>query len=127
MIPSEALDRVIEKETFAEILACLTPEELAVAALRLEGLSNAGIGTLLGMSRQAVRKRLIKAQMRIIYTRPELAPALRGRCTSNGPVAPPATLPLEHGWLCDPGQAVAQVHDDDVQGIIPQPAGESKQ
>jgi len=120
MIPSEALDRVVERETFAEILACLTPQELAVAALRLEGLSDAEIGILLGTSRQAVRQRLAKAQMRIIYTRPELAPALRGRCPSNGPVTPPATLPLEHGWLCDPWQALVRALDDDGDGSRPE-------
>lgn len=119
MISSEALDRVVERETFAEILVCLTPQELAVAALRLEGLSDAEIGTLLGMSRQAVRQRLAKAQLRIIYTRPELAPALRGRCPSNGTAAPPATLPLEHGWLCDPWQAGANARDD-AQGSRPE-------
>lgn len=116
MSPSGALERVIERETFAEILACLTPEELAVAALRLEGLSDAEIGALLGTSRQAVRQRLTKAQARIAYTRPDLAPALRGRCLSNGEAVPATTRlleprPLEHGWLCDPWSAPAKAGD----------------
>ncbi len=104
MVPCDALDRVIEKETFAEILACLTAEELLAAALRMEGLSDPQIGALLGMSRQAVRQRLLKAQVRIVHTRPDLAPALRGRCISHTEAQPTATPPLEHGWLCDPWQ-----------------------
>lgn len=102
MLPREALNRVIEKEIFAEILNCLTAEELLAAALRLEGLSDTQIGALLGLSRQAARQRLQKAQMRIIRTRPDLAPALRGRCPSNTEAEPTPTRPLEHGWLCDP-------------------------
>lgn len=102
MIPCEALERVIEKETFAEILDCLTAEELLAAALRMEGLSDPQIGTLLGMSRQAVRQRLRKAQVRIIHTKPDLAPALRGRCISQTEAQTTPTPPLEHGWLCDP-------------------------
>jgi hypothetical protein len=104
MIVCDALARVIEKETFAEILACLSAEELLVAALRMEGLSDPQIASLLGMSRQAVRQRLRKAQMRIMRTKPDLAPPLLGRCLSNAEALPTATptLPLEHGWLCDP-------------------------
>lgn len=104
MVPREALNRVIEKETFAEILACLTAEELIAAALRMEGLSDTQIGALLGLSRQAARQRLRKAQLRIIRTKPDLAPALRGRCLINSEAQPSPTLPLEHGWLCDPWQ-----------------------
>ena len=102
MIPYDALERVIEKETFAEILACLSAEELLAAALRMEGLADPQIGALLGMSRQAVRQRLRKAQARIIRTKPELAPALRGRCISHAEPQPTPTPPLEHGWVCDP-------------------------
>jgi DNA-directed RNA polymerase specialized sigma24 family protein len=102
MIPRDALDRVIEKETFAEILDCLSPEELLAAALRMEGLSDTQIGSLLGISRQAARKRLQKARMRIIRTRSDLAPALRGRCLANAEAQATPTPPLEHGWLCDP-------------------------
>jgi DNA-directed RNA polymerase specialized sigma24 family protein len=104
MIPCDALERVIEKETFAEILACLTAEELLTAALRLEGLSDTQIGALLGLSRQAARQRLRKAQLRIMRTKPDLAPALRGRCVSQTEAQPTPTPPLEHGWLCDPWQ-----------------------
>ena len=102
MILYDALERVIEKEVFAEILACLTAEELLAAVLRMEGLSDPQIGALLGTSRQAVRQRLLKAQARIIRTKPELAPAVRGRCISHTEPQPTPTPPLEHGWLCDP-------------------------
>jgi DNA-directed RNA polymerase specialized sigma24 family protein len=104
MLPREALNRVIEKETFAEILECLTAEELLAAVLRMEGLSDTQIGALLGLSRQAARQRLNKAQTRIIRTRPDLAPALRGRRLANSETEPTPTLPLEHGWLLDPWQ-----------------------
>lgn len=102
MIPPGVLDRVVEKETFAEILACLTRGELVTAALRLEGLSDTEIGALLGISRQAARQRLLKAKRRIIHTRPDLAPALRCRRIRNNQAEPTLTLPLEHGWLLDP-------------------------
>lgn len=119
MIPPDALDRVIEKETFAEILACLTPAELLTAALRLEGLSDAEIGALLGISRQAVRQRLVKAQARIIHTKPALAPALRGRHLSNNQAGPTPTLPLEHGWLCDPRHTCPRPGPLESASIIP--------
>jgi hypothetical protein len=34
------VDRLIEQDTFAEMLALLEPEELLIACLRLEDLSN---------------------------------------------------------------------------------------
>lgn len=99
MILPDALERVIEKETFAEILACLTPTELLMATLRLEGLSDAEIGGLLGISRQAVRQRLVRAQARIIHTKPTLAPSLRGRRLSNGKAKSRPTPAFEQSRL----------------------------
>ena len=99
MIVPDPRDRFVEKETFAEILACLTPIELLAAALRLEGLSDAKIGALLGMSRQGVRKRLRRAQARIIHTRPDLAPALLGRHRPTNKPKSGQAPPPENGWL----------------------------
>ena len=97
MISPHPLDRLIEQETFAEIVAMLTPKELVVAALRLEGLSDTQIGTLLGSSPSAVRQRLAQAQMRIVRERPELAVVLEERQHSHS--FDDEALPLELGWL----------------------------
>jgi DNA-binding NarL/FixJ family response regulator len=97
MISPHPLDRLIEQETFAEIVAMLTPKELVVAALRLEGLSDTQIGALLGSSPSAVRQRLAHAQMRIVRERPELAVVLEERQHSNS--FDDEALPLEWGWL----------------------------
>ena len=61
----------------------LEPEELVVAALRLEGLSDAQIGELLGVSRAAVSRRMERGREQP-----------RQRSPRN------ETPPLEHGWLC---------------------------
>jgi len=100
MFSPHPLDRLVQQDTFGELLALLEPEELLVAALRLEGLSDAQIGDLLGVSRAAVSRRMERASERIVQALPELASVLRGR--EQPRQRPPCndTLPLEHGWLC---------------------------
>lgn len=100
MISPDPLDRLVEQNTFAEMLALLQPEELVVAGLRLEGLTDAQIGALLGIERSAVCWRMERARLRIMEALPELAVFLRDRQhPSHQPVrhCPP---PLERGWLC---------------------------
>lgn len=112
MIPSPALDRLVEQDTFAELLALLEPVELVIAALRLEGLSDDQIATLLGTTRQTVVRRMERAQARIVAALPELGPLLRGRRPSSLARRRPASPPLARGWICDWGQPDA----DDVLG-----------
>jgi hypothetical protein len=93
------LNRIVERETFAEIVALLRPEELIVAALRLEGLTDGQIGRLLGLTRAAVSYRMQQAQERIAAEAPELAPAVAGRRLPCSRPASAETAPLEQGWL----------------------------
>ncbi|MGQ9599768.1 MAG: helix-turn-helix domain-containing protein [Anaerolineae bacterium] len=94
------LDRLVQQDTFQEIIALLEPEELVVAALRLEGLSDAQIGALLDITREAVGLRLRRACQRIIQLKPDLAPLLRGRRQSRLRPLVDSAPPLERGWLC---------------------------
>jgi DNA-binding CsgD family transcriptional regulator len=100
MIVPHALDRLIERESFAEIVTLLQPEELLVAVLRLEGLSDVQIGRLLGITRAGVSFRLKQARERISAEAPDLAPLLRGREQPPGKQVRLDPPPLEHGWLC---------------------------
>jgi hypothetical protein len=96
VISPHLADRLIEQDTFAEMLALLEPEELSIACLRLEGLSDEQIASLLDISRGTVRCRMEQARQRIVETMPELASVLRGRRH------PPrcGRRPLERGWIC---------------------------
>lgn len=96
MISPHPLDRLVEQDTFAEMLALLEPEELVIAALRLEDLSDDQIAALLDIERAAVRRRMEHACRRIAEALPELAPVLRDRH-----YRPACDLrPLNRGWLC---------------------------
>ena len=90
------LDRLIEQDTFAEMIALLEPEELIIAFLRLEGLSDDQIAALLDVDRATVHRRTDQACQRIVEELPELAPLLRDRRH------PPqhCRRPLERGWIC---------------------------
>ncbi|MFN2183886.1 MAG: hypothetical protein ACK2UU_07835 [Anaerolineae bacterium] len=96
MISSHPLDRLVEQDTFAEVLALLEPEELVIAALRLEDLTDDQIALLLDIDRANVRRRMEQACRRIAEALPELAPVLRDRR-----YRPACDLrPLNRGWLC---------------------------
>jgi hypothetical protein len=99
MISPDPLERLVEQDTFAEVLALLQPEELIVAVLRLEGLRDLQIAELLDVDTRTVGRRIEEARLRIIEALPELAPFLRHR---PAPISPLASrqLPLERGWLC---------------------------
>jgi excisionase family DNA binding protein len=94
------LDRLVEEETFREIVAHLEPEELVIAALRLEGLPDAQIGALLDLSQAGVSKCMERARARIAAADPDLAFALRRRQWGLDPCRGGDVLPLERGWLC---------------------------
>lgn len=94
------LERLVEQETFREIISLLEPEELVVASLRLEGLSDPQIGRLLGITSSAVCRRIQQARERIMERRPALEPWLKGRRQPRRKPPRNEVPPLEHGWLC---------------------------
>jgi transposase len=100
VISPHPLDRLIERDTFGEIVALLTPEELVVAALRLEGLSDVQIAALLDIDRSAVSHRMQQARERIAAEMPEMAATLRDRQQPRQKPADSGTPSLERGWIC---------------------------
>ena len=94
------LDRIIEREAFAEIVSCLRPGELRIARLRLEGVPDKTIAEMLGMSQAAVSQRMRKASRRIAHQRPWLAPLLGDRHHRHNAVRDSRVRPLERGWVC---------------------------
>ena len=64
-------ERLIARERFQEVLSALTPCELALVALLMDGLSVADAAELLGISRQAAGRRLARARRRIEQMRGE--------------------------------------------------------
>lgn len=77
------LDRMIEKEIFAEIIVRLNPSETAVALLRADGLDDQQIAEALGITRAAVQARIKQAVTRISSQMPEAARLLAGRDRYN--------------------------------------------
>lgn len=100
MISPNPLDRLVEQDTFAEMLALLDPEELVMAVLRLEGLSDSQIAALLDTDTRSVGQCMEEARLRIMEALPELAPFLRGRQRSSHWPVSWQSPPLERGWLC---------------------------
>jgi predicted DNA-binding protein (UPF0251 family) len=96
VISPHPLDRLVEQAAFAEMLALLEPEELVIASLRLEDLSDDQIASLLDIDRATVRYRMEQARQRIVETLPEMASVLNNR--RHAPARDPR--PLERGWLC---------------------------
>lgn len=72
-------ERLIALDGFKEILEVLTAKELAVVALLLDGMTLAGAGELLGISRQAAQRRMNSARRRLVAERPELARRIEGK------------------------------------------------
>jgi hypothetical protein len=94
------LEQMVERETFGEILEQMTPEELTVAALRLEGLTDAQIAALLGEDAATVSRRMVRAQARIATQLPETSHLL-GRRYLGRNWRRRRDHPLEYGLLCD--------------------------
>jgi hypothetical protein len=53
-----ALDRLVARDTFAEMLGVLQPYELVIAILRMEGLTGTEIGEVLNRDPSAVWRRV---------------------------------------------------------------------
>ena len=96
MISPHPLDRLIEQDTFAEAMALLEPEELVIASLRLEALSDDQIASLLDVDRATVCRRMEQARQRIAEALPELGPVLRHRRHPSLR----RLRPLQRGWIC---------------------------
>ena len=96
----EPLERLILRENCLEILHSLEPLERNIAALRLEGLSDAQIGQILRLDRSTVTRYLTRAQERIMRQLPHTTGLLAGRQPDHNPVSLVETL-LEQGWICD--------------------------
>lgn len=94
--PHHPLNRLVEQDTFAEAMALLEPEELVIASLRLEALSDDQIASLLDIDRATVCRRMEHARRRIVEALPELGPVLRDR--RHPPLRHPR--PLQRGWIC---------------------------
>jgi DNA-binding CsgD family transcriptional regulator len=101
------LDRLVARETFEEAISLLTPRELAVALLRLEGLNDDQIGHVLGIGRSSATKRIRRAAHRIASELPELRPFLKDR-RQAGRSHTLDNQPLEHGWLCTDSAGLAE-------------------
>lgn len=112
------LDRLVERETFAQMIALLKPAELAVAALRADGLDDVEIAAALGISRQRVSQRIQAARERILAALPEAAYLLEGRERLNS--ARPLLNGAEPGeWLTVPQAAeILQLHRESVRARL---------
>jgi hypothetical protein len=75
---------MVSRDRCREIVACLAPLELVIAYLRVQGLYDAEIGEMLGLSRVAVTNHMLAAQARIASALPELAGTLAGRWRLRG-------------------------------------------
>ena len=94
------LQRLVDRDTFAEALDAMTRTQYTVAVLLLEGCNRRQIAAILGITTQSVSSRLCGAQRRIIQRVPELAHFLTGRARRIAPYIAPEIPPLEGGYLC---------------------------
>ena len=76
---SEELARLERLERYEEILAALTPQQLVIVALRLDGYNLTEIAEVLGLTAGAASGRLNSARARLLARFPELAEQVDGR------------------------------------------------
>lgn len=100
-----ALDRLVEQDTFAEMVSLLRPVELMIACLRLEDLADDQIASLLDLDRSTVHSHMEQALQRIVEALPELGVVLRDRRH------PPLRVrrPLARGWVCSSRDGESQL------------------
>jgi excisionase family DNA binding protein len=94
-----ALDRLVARDTFAEMLGVLQPYELVIAILRMEGLTGTEIGEVLNRDPSAVWRRVEQAKARVIEEVPELRSDLSERRWRRHREGHGEGLPLERGWI----------------------------
>ena len=78
MIQNPHLDALVAKESFGEMLATLTPKQLAVIALRLDGLGYDATGEILGLTRSCVYQRMLGPRRKIPEQFPHVQTLLDG-------------------------------------------------
>jgi excisionase family DNA binding protein len=99
VISHPALDRLVARETFAEMLEVFRPFDLVIAILRMEGLTGAEIGEVLDLDPSAVWRRVEQVKARVMEEVPELRSELRGRRWRRQRDAQGEVPPLERGWI----------------------------
>lgn len=79
MHPNAHLERMIARETYARMIASLSPKQLATAALLLEDLAPIDAAELLGINNHTVHVRMGRARARLLerfpHVRSLVAPA----------------------------------------------------
>lgn len=60
------LYHLLAQERYREMLQTLTPAQLAVVALKLDGMSEPQIAAALGLSRQGVHYRILQARAQLL-------------------------------------------------------------
>ena len=78
MLQNPHLDNLIAKETFSEMLATLTPKQLAVVALRLDRIGYEHVGEILGITRSCAYQRMLAPRRRIPEHFPHVKTLLDG-------------------------------------------------
>jgi excisionase family DNA binding protein len=78
-ILNPCLENIVSAETLAHALSLMHPHELAVAALRVDGLTDVQIAAMLGIGPTAVNARVTRARQRILRSVPELRVCLDDR------------------------------------------------
>lgn len=73
-------------ERYSEMLEALTPRQLVVVALVLDGLTAEQVAEELGLDRRAVYRRLWSARRRLLRRFPDLAGEVEGRSRRIGAV-----------------------------------------
>jgi DNA-directed RNA polymerase specialized sigma24 family protein len=79
MTPNPLLDNLIARENYAELLQELRPKELAVVALRLDGVPILAADEILGLGRNTANERLRRARHRLQV----LFPHIRSRVSDS--------------------------------------------
>ena len=78
MLQNAHLDAIIARETYAEILAALSPKQLAVIALRLDDISFLEAERYLGISKGCSYERMKTVRRNLPQRFPHLSTMLEG-------------------------------------------------
>ena len=72
MTPNPILDRLIAQESYTALLDELTPKQLSVTALRLDGIPLSLAAQLLGVSHQTLAERIRTARRHLLDCFPHI-------------------------------------------------------
>jgi excisionase family DNA binding protein len=97
---NEALERLVARETFAEMLDVLRPLELMIAFLRGQGRSDVEIGEMLDFDPSGVWRRMERTRARVIEEVPELRSDLSARRRRRHKARSGESPPLERVRIC---------------------------